>query len=95
MAWNWQQPDWFNFSGNAARLRKAEEHLLMGTGMFAGAVKHLSSSDQDQLTVKAMSAEAVTTSEIEGQRSDSLAFLVRRSRHRSPETHDGARGIPD
>ncbi len=39
----------------------------MGTGVFAGAVKHLSNPDREQLAVEAISAEAVTTSEIEGE----------------------------
>jgi Fic family protein len=39
----------------------------MGTGLFAGTVKHLPASDQEQLTVEAISTEAVTTSEIEGE----------------------------
>ena len=67
MTWNWQQPDWPNFSWDAPRLRKAEEHFLVGTGVFAGAVKHLPASDQEQLTIEAMSTEAVTSSEIEGE----------------------------
>jgi Fic family protein len=67
MTWNWQQPDWPDFSWDAARLRKAEEHFLVGTGVFAGTVKHLPDSDQEQLTVEAISTEAVTTSEIEGE----------------------------
>jgi Fic family protein len=67
MKWNWRQPDWPNFSWDATRLRKAEEHFLIGTGVFAGAVKHLSTSDREHLTVEAISAEAVTTSEIEGE----------------------------
>src|ERR1700730_13303091 len=67
MTWNWQQPDWPNFSWDAARLRKAEEHFLVGAGVFAGTLKHLSKSDQEQLTIEAISTEAVTTSEIEGE----------------------------
>ena len=67
MTWNWQRPDWPNFSWNSARLRKAEEHFLVGTGTFAGMVKHLALTDQEQLTVEAISAEALTTSEIEGE----------------------------
>jgi Fic family protein len=67
MKWNWQQPDWPNFSWDAPRLRKSEEHFLIGTGVFAGAVKHLSTPDREQLTAEAISAEAVTTSEIEGE----------------------------
>jgi Fic family protein len=67
MTWNWQQPDWPNFSWDATHLRKAEEHFLVGTGVFAGTLKHLSPPDQEQLTVEAISTEAVTTSEIEGE----------------------------
>lgn len=67
MTWNWQKPDWPNFSWDESRFRKAEEHFLVGTGMFAGTLKHLGSSDQKQLIVEAISAEALTTSEIEGE----------------------------
>jgi Fic family protein len=67
MTWNWQQPDWPHFSWNPTRLRKAEEHFLIGTGVFAGTIKHLSISDREHLTADAISAEAVTTSEIEGE----------------------------
>jgi Fic family protein len=52
---------------DATRLRKAEEHFLMGTGVFAGTLKHLPASDKDQLTVEAIGTEAVATSEIEGE----------------------------
>ena len=67
MTWNWQKPDWPNFSWNKKRLAKSEERFLLETGMFAGAVKHLGPEDRDQLTVDAMSTEALTTSEIEGE----------------------------
>src|SRR6266699_1772828 len=67
MTWNWQQPEWPKFSWDAPRLRKAEAHFLVGTGLFAGAGKHLPTSDQEQLTIEAMSTEAVTSSEIEGE----------------------------
>jgi Fic family protein len=67
MRWNWQQPDWRNFSWNAARLRKAEEHFLVGTGVFAGTLNHLPSVDHEQLAIEAIGTEAVTTSEIEGE----------------------------
>src|SRR5882724_12149315 len=67
MRWNWQKRDWPNFSWSGDRLRKAEEHFLVGSGMFAGAIKHLGAEDQEQLTIEAISAEALTTSEIEGE----------------------------
>ncbi len=61
MVWNWQQPDWPNFSWDEARLRKAEEQFLVGTGVLVGALKHLPESDHEQLTVESISIEAVTT----------------------------------
>jgi Fic family protein len=40
---------------------------LLGGGVLVGTVKHLAKEDVQQLTVEAMSTEAVTTSEIEGE----------------------------
>lgn len=67
MTWNWQQADWPNFSWDEDRLRKAEAQFLKGSGLFAGSMRHLPESDRAELVVQAMSAEAVTTSEIEGE----------------------------
>jgi Fic family protein len=67
MKWNWQQPDWPNFSWKQARLLKAEARFLVEAGEYAGTAKHLGAEDREQLTVEAMSTEALTTSEIEGE----------------------------
>ena len=67
MVWNWQQPDWPNFAWDETRLAKAEGHFLLGAGVLVGTVKHLRQEDREQLTVEAMSTEALTTSEIEGE----------------------------
>ncbi|HMF75005.1 MAG TPA: Fic family protein [Bryobacteraceae bacterium] len=67
MTWNWQRPDWPHFSWDKARLAKAEEQFLLKAGVFVGTVKHLGKDDREQLTVEAMSTEALTTSEIEGE----------------------------
>lgn len=67
MTWNWQKPDWPQFSWDITRLRKAEERFLLGAGVFAGTVKHLGAGDREQLTVETIGAEAMTTSEIEGE----------------------------
>ena len=67
MTWNWQKTDWPNFAWNQARLEKAEQQFLVGGGVLVGTVKHLPEEDRQQLTVDAMSTEAVTTSEIEGE----------------------------
>ncbi|MGA8036163.1 MAG: Fic family protein [Candidatus Acidiferrales bacterium] len=67
MTWNWQQPDWPNFTWNRARLEKAERQFLLCGGVLVGTVKHLPEDDGQQLTVEAMSTEAIATSEIEGE----------------------------
>jgi len=67
MEWIWQQPDWPNFDWDKARFAKAEERFLIEAGVCVGAIKHLGSDDRDQLIIEAMSTEALTTSEIEGE----------------------------
>jgi Fic family protein len=67
MSWNWDTPDWPNFTWDQARLEKAEQQFLLGAGVLVGTVRHLPEDDREQLTVEAMSTEAVTTSEIEGE----------------------------
>ncbi|KAA0220331.1 MAG: Fic family protein [Planctomycetota bacterium] len=80
MRWNWQQPDWPHFTWNGSRLAKAEERFLLASGLFLGTVKHLDAEDRDRLTVEAMSDEAVTTSQIEGEilDRDSVQSSIRR-----------------
>lgn len=63
--WNWQQSDWPHFSWDANRLRKPEAQFLIGSGAFAGTLRHLGTEDQEQLTIEAISSQAITTSEIE------------------------------
>src|ERR1700722_16315799 len=67
MPWNWQQPDWPDFSWNKSRLTNEEKLFLVGKGVFAGTYKHLGPEDREQFTVETMSTEALTTSEIEGE----------------------------
>lgn len=89
MPWNWQQPDWPNFSWIANRLKKAEEHFLIGAGTLRGTIKHLGPEDHQQLTVEAMSTEAVTTSEIEGEILDraSVQSSIRRQLGLATDDH--------
>ncbi len=67
MRWNWQQPDWPHFTWKQDRLNLAEQQFLVGGGVLLGTVKHLGEDERNQLTVEAMSTEALTTSEIEGE----------------------------
>jgi Fic family protein len=70
MTWNWQRPEWPDFTWNPDLLQRAEEQFLLGGGMFAGTFAHLGAEDKDQLVIEALSTEALTTSEIEGEMLD-------------------------
>lgn len=80
MTWNWQRPEWPEFTWNPDLLRRAEEQFLLGGGMFAGIFAHLGNDDKDQLIIEALSTEALTTSEIEGEMLDraSVQSSIRR-----------------
>jgi Fic family protein len=67
MKWNWQQPDWPNFSYQITQIDEYEKRLLFNTGLSFGAFKHVSEDDKRLLTVELISNEALKTSEIEGE----------------------------
>jgi Fic family protein len=70
MRWNWQQPDWPEFTWNKSRLTQAEQEFLVGAGTLMGAVKHLNREESSQITIESIGTEAVTTAEIEGETLD-------------------------
>jgi len=67
MHWNWQQSDWPDFRWTRRPFAKAEAAFLRGAGVLVGSAKHLDEDARQQLVVDAMSVEALTTSEIEGE----------------------------
>jgi Fic family protein len=67
MTWNWQKSDSPNFRWDRARLEAAERQFLVSGGVLVGTVRHLGKEERDQLTIEAISTEAVTTTEIEGE----------------------------
>ena len=67
MAWNWQHPNWPNFTWKSPLLAKAEARFLLGAGVFLGTAKHLAEDERSGLIVECMSSEALTSSEIEGE----------------------------
>jgi Fic family protein len=50
-----------------SQYRAWEKQFLVSGGVFVGTARHLGKEERDQLTIEAMSVEAVTTSEIEGE----------------------------
>jgi Fic family protein len=79
MAWNWQQPDWPEFTYDAAALETLEKQFLLLSGEFIGAFKHIGANDRDILKIELISDEALKTSEIEGEflNRDSLQSSLR------------------
>lgn len=80
MNWNWQHPDWPNWSFDPAQLADLERQFLLGSGRLMGAWQHLGNADKDQLKFDLLSDEAMKTSEIEGEFLDraSVQSSVRR-----------------
>jgi len=88
MQWNWQHPNWPNFSWRSSRLAKAEQRFLMGRGVLVGSIRHLDLADLERLTVESMCDEAITTSRIEGEILDrrSVQSSIRRALGLSVDT---------
>lgn len=67
MTWNWQQPNWPNFTYDPRPLEPLESRFLLQSGQLIGACKHVGRDDQETLKIELISEEAVKTSEIEGE----------------------------
>jgi Fic family protein len=67
MMWNWQQPDWPNFTYDSVALGPLEKEFLLRSGELLGTCKHIGPEDQDALKIELIGNEAVKTSEIEGE----------------------------
>lgn len=50
MRWNWQQPEWPEFTYDAGLLRPLEDRFLKGAGVAVGAMAHLADGDRGNLT---------------------------------------------
>ena len=67
MFWNWEKPDWPDFTWKQARFAAAEERFRTGGGIFLGSIRHIVGQERRLLLVEAMSTESATTSAIEGE----------------------------
>ncbi|HEY6256963.1 MAG TPA: DUF4172 domain-containing protein, partial [Xanthobacteraceae bacterium] len=67
MTWNWQQPDWPNFTYDSKALEPLERQFLVQSGELIGAHRHIGADEQETLKIELISDEALKTSEIEGE----------------------------
>jgi Fic family protein len=68
--WNWQRPEWPNFSWNPDILHDAEKEFRRVSYVFAETFNALGANDRELLVVEILSAEAVATSKIENEYPD-------------------------
>lgn len=80
MTWNWQLPDWPDFTWDQDRLTRAEILFAEGAGMVIGSSRHLDDTSRETLVVDIMSVDALATSAIEGEMldRDSVQSSIRR-----------------
>ena len=50
--WSWHQDAWPQFRYDSAQLDALEASFLRQSGIFIGAVKHVTEGDREQLTVE-------------------------------------------
>jgi Fic family protein len=67
MRWNWQQPDWPNFTYDSGALEPLERRFLLQAGEFFGVYRHVGADERDTLRIELIGEEAVKTSAIEGE----------------------------
>ncbi len=67
MRYNWEYPDWPNFSYTANASDKRLAEFLLKSGQITGMVAGLGDFDQTETTLEMMVVEAIKTSEIEGE----------------------------
>lgn len=98
MTWNWQKPDWPNFTYDSRCLEDLEREFLRRSGEFVGACKHIGQDDKEFLKIELISEEAIKTSEIEGEILDRDSVQSSLRQHfglgaEAPDVKPGERGI--
>ncbi|MBF5059773.1 Fic family protein [Candidatus Neptunochlamydia vexilliferae] len=86
MPWNWELPDWPQFSFDSDAIREAEKEFLLNIGSASGFLKSLGEEDCNRFIVEILSLEGLESSRIEGE------ILDRASLQSSIKHHFGLDG---
>jgi Fic family protein len=88
MRWNWERPEWPNFSYDFKALEAFEQRFLVQSGEFMGVFRHVGEDEQNVLRIELISEEAIKTSEIEGEilNRDSVQSSLRHQFGLGPES---------
>lgn len=100
MRWNWQQPDWPDFTYDPGALEALERRFLLASGEVTGALRHVGDAGRALLRIELISEEAIKTSAIEGEMLDraSVQSSLRRAFGLDAEAgpaRPGERGIAE
>jgi hypothetical protein len=49
MSWNWEKPDWPNFTYDATAVEPLEKQFLLQSGEFIGAFKHIHGDKRQEI----------------------------------------------
>ena len=79
-SWNWQQTNWPYFTYDPEPFAALEHSFIESSGRLLGLSQHVDEENTTQLMIEALSQEALTTSEIEGEflNRDSVQASLRR-----------------
>lgn len=81
MVWNWELPDWPDFSYDPTLLTDAEARFLKGSGVIVGALQHVDEPAKLGLTIDLIAQEAVDSSAIEGEILDRASVQSSLAKH--------------
>lgn len=83
MHWNWQLPDWPNFTYDSGQIAQKERQFLLGSGNTFAFLRNASEKERNQFIVEILSIEGQESSKIEGE------ILERESLQSSIKRHFG------
>ena len=80
MKWNWQLPNWPQFTFDPSLLVDLEKSFLQGAGGAFAVLKHLGDEKKRQFIVEILCVEGLNSAEIEGEilQRESLQFSIQR-----------------
>jgi Fic family protein len=81
MRWNWQQPNWPNFTYDPAAYAAAEACFLKAAGVVVGAVSYADPAQRQELTIDLIVQETLDSSAIEGEILDRASVQSSLARH--------------
>ena len=67
MPWNWELPNWPNFSYDSKEIAQKEKKFLLSLGNMCALLKNIDKEKYDQFVVEILSSEGEKSSKIEGE----------------------------